>query len=97
MVDKKNKNDDDLEVLVRVPPSDSELFAGAFCGFDKINEPVRMTMKEYKDYKSFSNLCLAGIIIVGGIAFYQDAQKYGGIIKYLQYQSDLLNKVPPLP
>lgn len=95
MVNKNNQSDDDLEVLVDVPPTDGEIFANIFSfGKIKIRRPIKMTMREYKDYKSFNNLCLAGIIILGSIGLYEDAQKYGSIGKFFQYHINQLEKLP---
>ena len=100
MIKKEDQtNNDDLEVLVDIPPTDAEIFANIFSfGKIKIRRPIKMTMREYKDMKSFAGLCLTATIIIGGIGFYQtileEVEEKGSLRNVYNYEIEKLEKIP---
>lgn len=99
--DNKDIEDDNLEVLVDLPITDTEIFANIFSfgTIKPVKRPVKMTMREYKDMKSFAGLCLTATIIIGGICFYQtiskEVEERGSLRNVYNYQIENLEKVPP--
>ncbi|MEK6914182.1 MAG: hypothetical protein AABW83_00875 [Nanoarchaeota archaeon] len=58
---------------------------------------VKMTMRDYEDFKLFRRLCLAGLLFLGGIGCYQEIsgsiKKYGSFKNFYNHHMEELNKI----